>query len=186
MECVQERERFLEVSAKQAEIQKQLASLIRPFKATVLERLAPWAQQYASLKMRYHFLVLRGGSQTGKSTLAKCLGQLYGWRPPFVQTVQSAASPDLKGFCRDTHGYILFDNVNCMDFILNERALFQSNNDMHTLGSSRTGIYSYSVWLFQVPLVATVDLSADWDSKELWLADNMFEVFLDGPCFDSS
>ena len=78
-----------------------------------------------------------------------------------AQTVQSAPASDLKEFQREEHGYILFDNVNHMDFVLNERALFQSNNDIHTLGSSRTGIYSYLVWLFQMPLVVTVDLSAE-------------------------
>ncbi|CAJ1447485.1 unnamed protein product, partial [Effrenium voratum] len=168
---------------KQQEIAGRLELLKRPFRPDVLEALRPWANQYAELKMRYKFLVLRGGSQTGKSTLAKSLGDAFGWRPPYVQTVQSAPAPDLKEFQREEHGYILFDNVNHMDFVLNERALFQSNNDIHTLGSSRTGIYSYPVWLFQMPLVVTVDLSAEWNSSELWLADNMFEVFLESPCY---
>ena len=82
--------------------------------------------------MRYKFSVLRGGSQTGKSTVAKNLGQLFGWRGPFIQTVQSAEAPDLKGYNPEEHGYIyiLFDNVNHMDLILNERALFQANRPM--------------------------------------------------------
>ena len=63
-----------------------------------------------------------------------------------------------------------------MDFDLKERALFQANNDLHTLAGSRTGMYAYSVWLFAVPLVVTVDLTAEWDSTEIWLADNMFEL----------
>ncbi|CAJ1441512.1 unnamed protein product [Effrenium voratum] len=167
---------------KQQEIAGRLELLKRPFRPDVLEALRPWANQYAELKMRYKFLVLRGGSQTGKSTLAKSLGDAFGWRPPYVQTVQSAPAPDLKEFQREERGYILFDKVNHMDFVLNERALFQSNNDIHTLGSSRTGIYSYPVWLFQMPVVVTVDLSAEWNSSELWLADNMFEVFLESPC----
>ena len=47
-----------------------------------------------------------------------------------------------------------------MKFIWDERALFQSNNDVHTTGKSKAGMYSYDVWLFRVPIVVTVDMSA--------------------------
>ncbi|CAL1169740.1 unnamed protein product [Cladocopium goreaui] len=183
IDCVREHERKLAFQAQQRQVADALALLMRPFRPEVLSRLQPWVSQYQSVQLRYKFLVLRGGSQTGKSTLAKSLGHLFGWRRPFVQTVQSAEAPDLKAYSPEEHGYILFDNVNHMDFILNERALFQANNDLHTLGASRTGIYSYSVWLFRCPLVVTVDLSAVWEGSEPWLADNMFELFLDGPCY---
>ena len=183
VDCVREHERKLAFQAQQRQVADALALLMRPFRPEVLSRLQPWVSQYQSVQLRSKFLVLRGGSQTGKSTLAKSLGHLFGWRRPFVQTVQSAEAPDLKAYSPEEHGYILFDNVNHMDFILNERALFQANNDLHTLGASRTGIYSYSVWLFRCPLVVTVDLSAVWEGSEPWLADNMFELFLDGPCY---
>ena len=45
----------------------------------------------------------------------------------------------------------------------------------------KTGMYSYDVWLWQVPLVVTVHMSADWDPQELWDKDNCFEVLLQGP-----
>ena len=125
-----------------------LATLTRPFRVEVVAALQPWSVQYGSDQLRYKFLLLRGGSRTGKSTLAKSLGQLFGWRPPYVQTVQGAPAPDLKDFRREEHGFILFDNVNSMDFVLDHRALFQSNNSIHTLGISQTGIYSYRVWLY--------------------------------------
>ena len=38
--------------------------------------------------------------------------------------------------------------------------MFQANNDLHTLGESKTGMYAYDVWLHRVPIVVTVDLSA--------------------------
>ncbi|CAL1165151.1 unnamed protein product [Cladocopium goreaui] len=183
VDCVREHERKLAFQAQQRQVADALAMLMRPFRPEVLSRLQPWVSQYQSVQLRYKFLVLRGGSQTGKSTLAKSLGHLFGSRRPFVQTVQSAEAPDLKAYSPEEHGYILFDNVNHMDFILHESALFQANNDLHTLGASRTGIYSYSVWLFRCPLVVTVDLSAVWEGSEPWLADNMFELFLDGPCY---
>ena len=137
VDCVREHERKLAFQAQQRQVADALALLMRPFRPEVLSRLQPWVSQYQSVQLRYKFLVLRGGSQTGKSTLAKSLGHLFGWRRPFVQTVQSAEAPDLKAYSPEEHGYILFDNVNHMDFILNERALFQANNDLHTLGASR-------------------------------------------------
>ena len=142
MESVRAYECAAAFQQKQQEIAGRLELLKRPFRPDVLEALRPWANQYAELKMRYKFL--HGGSQTGKSTLAKSLGDAFGWRPPYVQTVQSAPAPDLKEFQREEHGYILFDNVNHMDFVLDERALFQralfqSNNDIHTLGRLLNG-----------------------------------------------
>ena len=70
-----------------------------------------------------------------------------------------------------------------MDFVLNYRALFQANNDIHTLGDSRTGVYSYDVWLWRVPIVVTVDLSAAWNPAEPWIQANSLRVFLDRGCW---
>ena len=125
--------------------------------------------------------MIRGVSRAGKSTLAKALG-----KRPFVQTVQSAVAPDLKGFCRRTHDYILFDNVNHMDFVLAHRALFQANVDFHTLGDSKTGMYAYKVWLWRIPIVVTVDDSATWKPDEPWIKANCIDIYLKRPCFRSS
>ena len=70
-----------------------------------------------------------------------------------------------------------------MDFVLNYRALFQDNSDIHTLGDSRTGVYSYDVWLWRVPIVVTVDLSAAWDPAEAWIKANSVDVYLDRGCW---
>ena len=58
--------------------------------------------------------------------------------------------------------------------------MFQANN-IHTLGESKTGMYSYQVWLWRFPLVIAMHDSADWDSSEPWVSENMFEVTLSGP-----
>ncbi|CAJ1353999.1 unnamed protein product [Effrenium voratum] len=176
----EERGRLLE---QQAAAEVSLQRLKGDFKAPVLARCEPWASQCQEPKMRYKFLILRGGSQSGKSTLAKSLGDIFGLGKPFIQTVQDAEAADLKGFDRQQYGYILFDNINSMEFVLSQRALFQANCDVHQLAQSNTGIYSYAVWLFKIPIVGTVDMSATWDSREPWLAANMHEVLLDGPCY---
>ena len=71
-----------------------------------------------------------------------------------------------------------------MRFVLDYRAMFQSNNDIHALGDSRTGIYTYQVWLFKVPLVLTVDLTAKWNPQEAWIQANSCDIFLQGPSWE--
>ena len=70
-----------------------------------------------------------------------------------------------------------------MSFVLHSRALFQANNDVRTLGDSKTGTYSYDVWIWRVPIVITVDTSAPWDEHEPWIHANSHEKVLDGPAW---
>ena len=177
VEAVQLHERQATFEEQRAAVALRLAPLHNAFRTDVLEQLAPWRAQYNRDLDRYSFLVLVGGSRAGKSTLAKSLGRYC------MQTVQDATSPDLRTFRREDHDLIIFDNVNDMSFVLDNRALMQANNDVHTLGESRTGVYSYKVWLWRVPIVITVDLSARWNSDEPWIKANCFPVFLHGPCY---
>ena len=109
-QAVQEQETLLALQGElSSRTQEALYQLQRPFKEEVLELLRPWAAQYTETLMRYKFLILRGGSQSGKSTLAKNLHRIFGWKPPFVQVVQDAVAADLKDFKRDQHGLIIFD-----------------------------------------------------------------------------
>ena len=85
------------------------------------------------------------------------LGSLLSSRQCRMTSVQTCGI--LRSFCRTRHGYIVFDHVNSMQFILSQRALMQSNSDVHSLGQSRTGIYQYSVYIFAVPIIMTVDHS---------------------------
>ena len=71
----------------------------------------------------------------------------------------------------------------CFAFVIDYRALFQANNDIHTLGKSKTGCYSYDVWLWKVRMVVTIDMTARWDGGEEWIKENCVEVMLDGPCW---
>ena len=183
VDAIIEAERAANLKKRQQSVALRLAPMCTQFKGEVVHALAPWRAQYQADALRYKFLVLRGGSRTGKSTFAKALGNICGFGRCFVQTVQNAVAPDLKQFANDEHGYILFDNVNDMEFVLSQRALFQANNDMHTLGDSKTGIYAYQVWLYKVPIVVTVDLSAYWEPSEPWIKANCFDLFLPGPCY---
>ena len=135
-----------------------------------------WKEQYREVLDRFKFLVLVGASRTGKSSLARSLGGV-----PFVQTVQSGDAPDLKAYDPAYHPYLVFDNVNDMSFVMNYRALFQANNDVHKLAESRRGMYSYEVHLWRVPIVFTVDHSARWDQDDPWISQNSVHILLDGP-----
>lgn len=183
VEALESHARMQKLRQMQEVVANRLAQLKRPFSGDVLQRLMPWADQYRHDAMRFKFLVLRGGSQTGKSTLAKSLGEQFNFGKPFIQTVQSAERPDLREFDQQQHGYIVFDNVNNQKFILENRATLQANNDIHTLGESKTGMYSYPVWLYRVPIVVTIDLSAEFDENEPWIAENCWHLFLSGPCY---
>ena len=183
LRAVEEQERGAALKEQQQRAAARLVPLAKDFLPSVVDRLRPWSKQYSTDAMRYNFLVLRGVSRSGKSSLAKAVGKLLGLGLPFIQTVQSAAAADLKNFSNDTHGYIVFDNVNHHDIVLSQRALFQANNDIHTLADSKTGIYAYSVWLYQVPIVVAVDTSSMWNPQEAWLAANSVDVLLSGPCY---
>ncbi len=50
----------------------------------------------------------------------------------------------------------ILDNLNDFQFVLDYRAILQSNNDTHRLGDSSTGMYSYAVYLFAVPVILTL------------------------------
>ena len=77
----------------------------------------------------------------------------------------------------------MFDNVNGDNFVLNFRAMIQANNDFHVLGTGATGMYSYRVWLWRVPIVLTVDTQAEWNSENPWIKENCYEVAFEEPCY---
>ena len=118
MQALKDRERSTQLQDKQRLAAQQLLPLKRAFQPAVLRQLEPWRLHYQALDDRYKFLVLRGVSRSGKSSLAKALGALMNWGKPFVQTVQGATAADLKKFSEDEHGYLIFDNVNDQEFIL--------------------------------------------------------------------
>ena len=89
-QALQEREREARFQEQQRIVADRLSRQQCEFNPDVLAALKPWMQQYGTELPRYKFLVIRGVSRAGKSTLAKSLG-----RRPFVQTVQSAVAPDL-------------------------------------------------------------------------------------------
>ena len=145
----------------------------------MLAKLVPWKAQYGQNQGRYKFLVLWGASCTEKSSLERSIGKC-----PFVQTVQNADALDLREYSSEKHDVIVLDNLNDQQFVLDNRAVLQANNDIHTFAESKTGIYSYSVWLWRVPIIMTVDDRAKWNSEDRWVKENCCEVRLAGPSWE--
>ena len=98
-----------------------------------------------------------------------------------MEDAQIATSPDLRTYDFCTYSFIMFDSVSDMKFVLGQGALFQANADVHMLGENKTGMYSYDVCLFKLPVIETVDMSATRDPQEVWIKQNCFDVMFSGP-----
>lgn len=53
------------------------------------------------------------------------------------------------------------DNVNNLQFILDYRAVLQSNQETHRLGDSATSMYAYTIYLWATPVILTLVLWSD-------------------------
>ena len=100
--------------------------------------------------------ILQGPSRAAKTSFTKSL-----FARPFVYTCQDGDTLDLRGFRYGHHDALILDNLVDFSLILKYRALLQANNDEHRLGQSATGMYSYGVYLWATPILATVDLEVD-------------------------
>ena len=119
---------------------------------------------------------LQGLSQAAKTSFVKTL-----FKNPYIVTIQGEETLNLKGFQYGTHGALVLDNVVDFDLILRYRALLQANTDVRRLGESATGMYSYSVFLWAVPIILTVDLDVDATgaiAASEWLTANVLHDVL--------
>lgn len=167
-------ERAEKLKDYQAHVAKQLATTRLPFRApndSLFPFLPKFLEQFDWAKDRYMIYGLQGPSQAAKTSFTKAL-----FKSPFVVTVQGQETLDLRDFKYGFHDALILDNVNSLDLVLANRALLQSNNDTHRLGVSSTGIYSYAVYLWAVPVVLTMDLdvnTAEALKRSEWLRANL-------------
>ena len=148
----------------------------RPITDPLFPKLQRFMQQFDVGQERYLMYALQGPSQAAKTSFAKTL-----FRNPFVVTIQGEETLNLSGFRYGEHGALILDNIVDFDLILRYRALLQANTDLHRLGESATGIYSYSVFLWAVPIIMTVDLdvgAAEAIAKSEWLSANVLHDVL--------
>ena len=137
--------------------------------------LPRFLEQFRWARDRYKLYALQGPSQAAKTSFVKSL-----FKSPFVLTIQGQDVLNLQSFQYGRHDALVLDNLVEWSLILKYRALLQSNVDLHVLGESATGIYSYSVFLWGVPICITLD--ADVDSTPFmaseWLQANVYRDVL--------
>ena len=73
----------------------------------------------------------------------------------------------MQSFRYGHHDAFILDNLVEWSLVLKYRALLQANVDVHVLGESATGIYSYPVFLWGIPVCITLD--ADVDTQPWYL-----------------
>ena len=179
---VLEREHELELVQKaQAEAIRVLS---RDLKAWVqIPAVTQWERQYAEIRQRYHFLVLSGPTQMGKTMFARSL------TPPgreFLEVNCSAGQePELRAFRFSRHALILFDEIDAHQ-VARQRKLFQASPALVQLGASPTNCHIYKVYCHRVRFVLS---SNTWESSlaELtaddrsWVVGNSVYVRIDTP-----
>lgn len=179
LEVVRTAEREEHVNNTLAAVNEDLAKLRAPFRT--FPQVTTWENTFLNLQFRWKVLVLVADSAAGKSSFAESLFQ-----NPCVVTVEEAENLDLKSFDRDVHDGLVLDNVNSWGQLLLWRAVLQARNAKSKGGQSATNVYSYTQYLFGVPVVATVDLDApdahlvDTTSPSCsnWLCKNTVRVAL--------
>ena len=180
VEQVRAAERDKRVDETLVAVDRELEKLRAPFRK--FPQVAAWEDTFLNLQFRWKVLVVVADSASGKSSFAENL-----FERPCVVTVEEAENLDLKDFDRDVHDGLVLDNVNSWGQLLRWRAVLQARNAKSKGGQSATNVYSYTQYLFGVPVVATVDLDApdaflvDSTSKRAskWLRKSIVRVALE-------
>ena len=142
-----------------------------------------WRKQYDTVLDRYKFLVLEGRSGVGKTVFARSLVPVG--REVLEVNCSGESAFDLREFRFGVHGLVLFDEI-VGSQVQSNRKLFQAGVTPVQLGSSSTGIYTYSVFLHAVRLVCC---SNEWQrslaelpvEQQEWLRANSIYVFVESP-----
>ena len=143
-----------------------------PFK--VIPEVQEWMQglQDKLYKVgRFPFLVLTGPSQVGKTRYAQAL---YGVEASLLISCQNVTVPNLRAYDRQRHKAIIYDEGSSK-MVVQNKAVFQSNQDTIGLGQSACNQHYYEVLLYGT---AQIICCNDWlnditeDSDKEWLASN--------------
>jgi hypothetical protein len=171
--------------ADQTAARKLIAAASKPFKP-LPDKIQQWRLQYESPQERYQMLILHGPSRTGKSRLARAL---FGDADTLVVDVQHADHPDLRSYKRSTRKALLLDEMSSPAFVVKNKKLLQAHVDGAILGQSATQLYTYWVFLWQIPIMLTTN---SWDYSEYcpadvnWLQTNCVEVYVGTPVWQSA
>ncbi len=173
-----EKIRRLEAWRQQEEEQQQRLEVLAHWEKKAwrpVPEIREWREQYTRRPhpVRYKFLVLVGRSQVGKTRFAM---DQWGIERTLLVSCEGAQTPNLKRFDRAKHECIVFEEIR-VDMVLKNRAVFQANTEVLTLGQ-------YAVWLFHTALILCTnvwDVSKCSDEDQEWLTTNGTVVEVHGP-----
>ena len=133
--------------------------------------MAEWRRSIAELRSRYDVLVIRAGSKAGKTEFCKAL-----FPGAWEQLIEDVPAPNFRTFNPERHPAVLLDNVNSVDFILNNRGLLMARNSVHHLAQTATGLFTYPCYLHQTPIMVTMDIEKPRPQDSNWLQENCVVV----------
>lgn len=178
-------EQMRKEAAQALQIQMAWKAQANPFKYH--EEVAQWEASFnqtnqEKIRGRSKVLCLIGGSDSGKTAKAMSLfdGRVH---KVSCNGLPTGILPMLKGFNREQHRAIVFDEI-CPDQILSNRDLFQSSLHKVKLGQSACAQHEYSVWLWNIGLIICVNAlevdpkSSPAESDMAWLEHNLVFVKL--------
>ena len=166
-----------------SKMQAQLCEFI------VHEDVTLWKKQYDpqwwGLLMRYITLLLRGGTQQGKSVMAK---HLMGEQHTLLVNCQGLGSvlPDLSRLNDPDYDYkaVVYDEITWKQ-VINNKQVFQAPNDMVALGQSVCNQHAYQINPYGVAMICcsndfpmTVAEGLQSAEDEEWLKGNVAVVEL--------
>ena len=124
--------RRLLLETKMRAIDEHLKATIKPFKR--FNEVQRWKAHFKKVQSRYPFLVLEGGSCTGKTFFAKWMDG----DPKYCYECNCACSqdPDLRGFDPLQHQTILFDE-GTPSMVIRQKKLFQASLGICQHGEQR-------------------------------------------------
>ena len=114
-----------------------------------------WLAVFTHELDRYPFLVVLAPSRAGKTEWAKSL-----FEHPLVMEVGDLEHfPDtMREFKRDAHDGIVLDDLRDMYFLVRHQEKLQGKVDVVSeFASTPSGTYSYTKWLWKVPIVITAN-----------------------------
>ena len=142
-----------------------------------------WLGQYGALlgtKFRFKVLLLRGPSRSGKTQKA-C--SRFGFASTFVVNAQGLEGnlPSLVGLDRDHHKALVFDEGSVQQVIGNKQ-FFQAGARAVSLGQSKCNQFSYSVFVYMLPIIVTSNCFPMTEEEGLkaedadWLSANLIDI----------
>ena len=151
------------------------------------DQIARWLGQYEKILDRYHFLVLDGPSQVGKTAYCRELAPEGGL---LEVSLAGGAAIDLKAYDPSSHEVILFDEAEPQQ-IVDAKKLIQAGPGDVALQTSKTNCHSYSVCVAGKKFVVCSNV---WEARLRrlasedadWLRDNSYLVKIQGPMWHTA